>query len=280
MIDQFLRDGSNKRDDSYGGSIENRARFALEVVDAILKVWPSARVGIRLAPVSPANDIANSNPAALFGYLVARLSERRLAYIHIIKGATQGDRNIAAFDYSALRSAFSGAYIANNGYTREMAIETLAEGPPTSSPSAGRSSPIPISSNACASGLPWRRSTARRSMAAARGLHGLSRARGRLSAAAVRPAGTAPALSVASASSSTDMALPRQTKRLLVQPWSHSQGSSEIARDPGGRATTTERPAGGARQRRFGAVPDGAASDGERRGRGRIPAPRSPPRPG
>ena len=128
LIDQFLRDGSNKREDSYGGSIENRARFALEVVDAILKVWPASRVGIRLAPVSPANDVADSNPAALFGYLVQRLSERRLAYIHIIEGATQGDRNIAPFDYSALRRSFAGAYIANNGYTRELAIETLAEG--------------------------------------------------------------------------------------------------------------------------------------------------------
>jgi N-ethylmaleimide reductase len=128
LIDQFLRDGSNKREDSYGGAIENRARFALEVVDAILKVWPAARVGIRLAPVSPANDVADSNPTALFGYLVQRLSERRLAYIHIVEGATQGERDFAPFDYGALRRSFSGAYIANNGYTRELAIETLGEG--------------------------------------------------------------------------------------------------------------------------------------------------------
>ncbi len=128
LIDQFLRDGSNQRTDSYGGRIENRARFALEVVDAVLKVWPASRVGIRLAPVSPANDIADSNPTALFGYLVKRLGERRLAYIHVIEGATQGDRDIATFDYAALRRSFSGAYIANNGYSRELAIETLAEG--------------------------------------------------------------------------------------------------------------------------------------------------------
>jgi N-ethylmaleimide reductase len=128
LIDQFLRDGANKREDSYGGSIENRTRFALEVVDAVLKVWPAARLGIRLAPASPGNDIADSNPAALFSYLVARLSERRLAYIHIIEGAIQGDRNHLAFDYRALRRSFSGAYIANNGYTRDLAIETLAEG--------------------------------------------------------------------------------------------------------------------------------------------------------
>ncbi len=128
LIDQFLRDGSNKRTDSYGGPIENRVRFALEAVDAVLKVWPASRVGIRIAPVSPANDIADSNATALFGYLVARLSERRLAYIHVIEGATQGDRNIAPFDYAALRRSFGGAYVANNGYTRELAIETLAEG--------------------------------------------------------------------------------------------------------------------------------------------------------
>jgi N-ethylmaleimide reductase len=128
LIDQFLRDATNQRSDAYGGSVENRARFALEVVDAVLKVWPAARVGIRLAPVSPANDIADSNPAAIFGHLVARLSERRLGYIHVVEGATGGDRNIAPFDYLALRRAFSGAYIANNGYTRELALETLAQG--------------------------------------------------------------------------------------------------------------------------------------------------------
>ncbi len=128
LIDQFLRDGTNKREDAYGGSIENRTRFALEVVDAILKVWPAARVGIRIAPVSPANDISDSNPAALFGHLVSQLNERRLVYIHVVEGATQGDRNIAPFDYMTLRKAFSGAYMANNGYTRELAVETLTAG--------------------------------------------------------------------------------------------------------------------------------------------------------
>jgi N-ethylmaleimide reductase len=128
LIDQFLRDGTNTRVDAYGGSIENRARFALEVVDAVVKVWPASRVGIRIAPVSPANDIADSNPAAIFGHLVAELSERKIAYVHVVEGATQGDRNIAPFDWAALRRAFSGAYIANNGYTREMADAALAAG--------------------------------------------------------------------------------------------------------------------------------------------------------
>ena len=128
LIDQFLRDGTNKRTDSYGGSVENRARFALEVVDAVVKVWPASRVGIRIAPVSPANDIADSNPAAIFGHLVAKLAERKIGYIHVIEGATQGDRAFAPFDFGSLRRMFSGAYMANNGYTRALAIETLASG--------------------------------------------------------------------------------------------------------------------------------------------------------
>jgi N-ethylmaleimide reductase len=128
LIDQFLRDGTNKRIDSYGGSIENRTRFALEVVDAITKVWSKSRVGIRLAPVSPANDIQDSNPTALFGHLAEKLDERGLAYIHIVEGATGGARDNFPFDYVALRSSFRGAYIANNGYDRQMAIRAVERG--------------------------------------------------------------------------------------------------------------------------------------------------------
>ena len=128
LVDQFLRDGSNTRDDLYGGGIENRARFALEVVDEIAKVWPASRIGIRMAPVSPANDIADSNPQALFGHLVEKLSARRIGYIHVVEGQTQGPRDFAPFDYAALKRAFSGAYIANNGFDREMAIEAVRDG--------------------------------------------------------------------------------------------------------------------------------------------------------
>ncbi|MGP0058254.1 MAG: alkene reductase [Beijerinckiaceae bacterium] len=125
LIDQFLKDGANKRTDAYGGSIENRARFALEVVDAVCRVWDRARVGIRLAPVSPANGIETSDPEKLFFYLVRELSARGLGFIHVIEGATQGPRDNAPFDYVSLRKNFSGAYIANNGYTRELAIDAL-----------------------------------------------------------------------------------------------------------------------------------------------------------
>jgi N-ethylmaleimide reductase len=127
LIDQFLKDGTNKRTDHYGQSIENRARFALEVTDAILTVWDRNRVGIRLSPVSPFNDAVDSNPEATFFYLVEQLSTRRIAYIHVIEGATGGPRDNVPFDFRALRKAFSGAYIANNDYTRDLAIDALEQ---------------------------------------------------------------------------------------------------------------------------------------------------------
>jgi N-ethylmaleimide reductase len=127
LIDQFLKDGSNQRTDRYGGSIQNRARFGLEVIDAVMTAYPKARVGIRLSPVSPANDALDSNPDKLFGYFVSELSRRRLAYIHVIEGATGGARDVSPFDYLAMRQSFGCAYIANNGYTRDMAITAVVQ---------------------------------------------------------------------------------------------------------------------------------------------------------
>ena len=127
LIDQFLKDGSNRRRDEFGGPIENRCRLALLVVDALLQVFPATRLGIRLSPAT-VNDATDSNPQALFGYLVAELSRRGLAYIHLIEGQTGGARDALAFDYAALKQAFSGAYIANNGYTRAMAMAAVDEG--------------------------------------------------------------------------------------------------------------------------------------------------------
>ncbi len=128
LIDQFLRDDSNTRTDAYGGSIENRVRFALEVVEAVSKVFGKGRVGIRISPVSPANDARDSDPQALFGHLVAKLSEAGIAFIHVVEGATREARDYLPFDYAALRKAFNGAYIANNGFSRELAIETIEDG--------------------------------------------------------------------------------------------------------------------------------------------------------
>ncbi len=128
LIDQFLRDGANQRTDAYGGSVENRARFALEVVDAVVAEIGAGRVGIRLSPVTPSNGISGSDPQAVFGYLVEELNKRGIAFIHFIEGATGGPRDVPGFDFAWARTAFKGAYIANNGYTREMAIEAVASG--------------------------------------------------------------------------------------------------------------------------------------------------------
>ncbi|MGB4347630.1 MAG: alkene reductase [Burkholderiaceae bacterium] len=128
LVDQFLRNGANQRTDIYGGSIENRCRFALEVVDAVVAEIGAGRVGIRLSPVTPANDLQDSDPQALFGYLVDALNQRGIAFIHFIEGATGGPRDVPGFDFSAARQAFKGTYIANNGYDREMAIDAVKTG--------------------------------------------------------------------------------------------------------------------------------------------------------
>ena len=128
LIDQFLRDGANQRSDRYGGSVENRARFALEVVDAVIAEIGAGRVGIRLSPVTPANDLSDSNPQAVFSYLVEELNKRGIAFIHFIEGATGGSREVPGFDFAWARSTFKGTYIANNGYDRAMAIEAVESG--------------------------------------------------------------------------------------------------------------------------------------------------------
>lgn len=128
LIDQFLRDGANQRTDAYGDSVENRCRFALEVVDAVVAEIGAGRVGIRLSPVTPANDLSDSNPQAVFGHLVQALDERGIAFIHFVEGATGGARDLPGFDFAWARQAFHGAYIANNGYSREMALDAVASG--------------------------------------------------------------------------------------------------------------------------------------------------------
>ncbi|KLK89514.1 N-ethylmaleimide reductase [Microvirga vignae] len=127
LLDQFMKDGANKRTDAYGGSIENRTRLALEATEAVLKVWDKGRVGIRLSP-APVNDAADSNPQALFSHVVEKLDGLGIGYIHMIEGATQGDRHAVNVDYLGLRRSFRGTYIANNGYDREMAAEAIASG--------------------------------------------------------------------------------------------------------------------------------------------------------
>jgi N-ethylmaleimide reductase len=128
LVDQFLRDGANRRTDFYGGSVENRCRFALEVVDAVRAEVGNGRTGIRLSPVSPANGLTDSDPQRVFGHLVSELDARGIAFIHFIEGATGGPRNLTGFDFAAARTTFRGAYIANNGYDRDLAIDAVDAG--------------------------------------------------------------------------------------------------------------------------------------------------------
>jgi N-ethylmaleimide reductase len=128
LLDQFAKDGANKRTDAYGGSIENRARLMLEVARAVSAEAGAERTGIRISPVTPANDVSDSNPQPLFDYIVDHLNALKLVYLHVIEGATGGPRDIAPFDYASLRKRFSGAYMANNGYDFELANKVLAAG--------------------------------------------------------------------------------------------------------------------------------------------------------
>jgi N-ethylmaleimide reductase len=128
LLDQFAKDGANKRDDLYGGAIPNRARLMLEVAAAVVSEAGAERTGIRISPVTPSNDISDSNPQPLFEHIVDQLNALQLAYIHVIEGATGGPRDNTQFDYASLRKRFDGAYIANNGYDFELATKVLAEG--------------------------------------------------------------------------------------------------------------------------------------------------------
>ncbi|MBB5695176.1 alkene reductase [Muricoccus pecuniae] len=129
LIDQFLRNGSNQRTDEYGGSIENRTRFLFEVVEAVTQAIGADRTGLRLSPVTPANDASDSDPAPLFRHAVEGLNRYGLAYLHMIEGATGGPRDIVPdFDFTELRRLFRGPYMANNGYDFAMADAAIREG--------------------------------------------------------------------------------------------------------------------------------------------------------
>ena len=125
LLDQFAKDGANKRTDAYGGTIENRARLMLEVSKAVASEAGADRTGIRISPVTPANDVSDSNPQPLFDHIVDQLNALKLVYIHVIEGATGGPRDIAPFDHDSLRKRFNGTYIANNGYDFKLATEVL-----------------------------------------------------------------------------------------------------------------------------------------------------------
>ncbi|WP_137894685.1 alkene reductase [Ramlibacter sp. 2FC] len=137
LLDQFLRAGSNQRSDAYGGPIAHRARLLLEVVQAVSEEIGAGRTGLRLSPVTPANDASDPEPQPLFEHVVARLAPLGLAYLHVIEGATGGARDHQQgerpFDYAALRAAYraaggQGAWMVNNGLDRALAETSLSQG--------------------------------------------------------------------------------------------------------------------------------------------------------
>ncbi len=129
LVDQFLRDGTNKRTDRYGGSALNRARFLIETTEALIAVWSAARVGVRLSPTNPYNDVADSNPAATFASAVGELNRFGLLYLHIVEPGV-GDPIPAGEspDIRFFRKLWRGALIANKGYDRERANAVIRDG--------------------------------------------------------------------------------------------------------------------------------------------------------
>ncbi|MBJ6764526.1 alkene reductase [Myxococcaceae bacterium JPH2] len=128
LLDQFLRDGSNQRTDAYGGSIENRARFPLEVTRAVVDVWGAERVGYRLAPQSfPYAGVSDSTPAETFTHMARELGRLGLGYLHVTEMVSGKDAPSPEQRISPLmRKAFHGAYIVNGGYDAQAGEAALA----------------------------------------------------------------------------------------------------------------------------------------------------------
>lgn len=132
LLDQFLEDKTNKRTDEYGGSIENRARLLMEVVDAVVQVWGKGRVGVRLSPYGTFSDMGDSDPIALFSYVLEQLSKRGIAYVHIVEPRVGNAGADAPIDSEApktaeiFRRAFKGVLISAGGYSAETGEKAIA----------------------------------------------------------------------------------------------------------------------------------------------------------
>jgi N-ethylmaleimide reductase len=128
LIDQFLRDGSNQRDDRYGGSIANRTRFLLEVTEAVVASWSADVVGVRLSPWLDFNDMRDSDPPALFQHAVNELNRFGLAYLHLVEHADAGVRDVERHLGAIIRRRFQGPLVLNEGYDRERAEAAIVKG--------------------------------------------------------------------------------------------------------------------------------------------------------
>ena len=128
LLDQFLRDGSNHRTDAYGGSLENRTRFLLEVTEAVVAIAGADKVGIRISPVNPFNDMQDSDPQALFNYVTEALNPFNLAYLHVVEGGIHGGGEADPFDFVAMRKLCKSAYMANLSYDKARGNAAIASG--------------------------------------------------------------------------------------------------------------------------------------------------------
>lgn len=122
LLDQFLQSNANNRTDAYGGSVENRARFPLEVVDAVIEVWGAGRVGYHIAPRCDFLGMGDANPLETFSYLVSELSQRNLAFI--VARERQAPDSISP----QLRRLFNGGFVSNEGYTQQSAEKAITDG--------------------------------------------------------------------------------------------------------------------------------------------------------
>ncbi len=129
LLDQFLRDGSNQRDDQYGGSIENRSRLMLEVAEAVLEIWPAGRVGVRLSPSGTFNDMHDSNPVVTFEYLVDALNRYRLSYLHLIEvSAKDMCHGGKAVPTRLFRDIYQGCIMVNGDYDGDRGNVVISNG--------------------------------------------------------------------------------------------------------------------------------------------------------
>jgi 12-oxophytodienoic acid reductase len=130
IIDQFLKDGVNKRTDKYGGSLENRCRLALEIVDAVVAAIGADRVGIRLSPFADYGDTYDSDPTKLGVYMAEELSKRKIAYAHYVEPRMKMVAGKREHDESLwpIRQAFKGIFLAAGGFSREDGIEAVKTG--------------------------------------------------------------------------------------------------------------------------------------------------------
>lgn len=126
LLDEFLRDGANKRQGPYGGPVENRARLLLQVIEAVCGVWGSGRVGVRTSPLNSYNSMRDSDPIALTSWLASQLDSLKLAYWHVMRADFFGEQTGDVLH--AARANFKGALIGNMGYTKDEANQAIASG--------------------------------------------------------------------------------------------------------------------------------------------------------